>query len=37
MKAVLFLAESHRDDGLPMAHASFEAYEELEQLLESLE
>jgi putative hydrolase of the HAD superfamily len=37
IKAVLFLAESHRDDGLPMAHASFEAYEELEQLLESLE
>jgi len=37
MKAVLFLGESHRQDGQPMADGVFEEYNELEKLLENLE
>jgi putative hydrolase of the HAD superfamily len=37
MKAILFLGESHREDGLPLADAAFEAYGELEGLLEELD
>jgi len=37
MKAILFLGESHREDGLPLADAAFEAYDELEGLLEELD
>ena len=37
MKAVLFLGESRRQDGRTMADATFEKYDELENLLEKLE
>ena len=37
MKAVLFLGESQRQDGQTMADATFEKYDELENLLEKLE
>jgi len=37
MKAILFLGVSHREDGLPLAHAAFEEYGELEGLLEGLD
>lgn len=37
MKAVLFLGESRRQDGQTMADATFEKYQELENLLERLE
>jgi len=36
MKAVLFLGESQRQDGRPMADGVFEEYSELEKLLEKL-
>jgi putative hydrolase of the HAD superfamily len=36
MKTVLFLGESGRDDGLPLADAVFEDYVELPGLLETL-
>jgi HAD superfamily hydrolase (TIGR01549 family) len=36
MKAVLFLGVSQRQDGTPLADAVFEAYGELEELLEKL-
>jgi putative hydrolase of the HAD superfamily len=37
MKAILFLGVSGREDGRDLADAVFEAYDELEQLLERLE
>jgi putative hydrolase of the HAD superfamily len=37
MKALLFLGESNREDGLPLADAAFESYGELEGLLEGLD
>ena len=37
MKAILFLGESHREDGLSMADAVFEEYRELEELLGELD
>ena len=37
MRAVLFLGVSHRQDGRPLADATFEEYSELEELLERFE
>jgi len=37
MRAVLFLGVSQRHDGLPLAHAAFEDYSELPELLARLE
>jgi FMN phosphatase YigB (HAD superfamily) len=37
MKAILFLGMSNRRDGIPLADAAFENYDELEELLERLE
>jgi HAD superfamily hydrolase (TIGR01549 family) len=37
MKAILFLGMSNRQDGIPLADAAFESYDELEELLERLE
>jgi HAD superfamily hydrolase (TIGR01549 family) len=37
MRSILFLGVSDRQDGIPFADASFETYDELEDLLENLE
>jgi putative hydrolase of the HAD superfamily len=37
MRSVLFLGVSDRQDGIPLADAAFEAYGQLEELLENLE
>jgi HAD superfamily hydrolase (TIGR01549 family) len=37
MRSILFLGVSDRQDGIPLADAAFESYDELEELLENLE
>jgi HAD superfamily hydrolase (TIGR01549 family) len=37
MRSILFLGVSDRQDGIPLADAAFETYDELEELLENLE